>query len=58
MGRKVRRIRSLERKFLGFYSAWQETHQWEFADKWMCLLSELLRLNPRYSVRHPFKRAF
>ncbi|MBI4115709.1 MAG: hypothetical protein HY447_03940 [Candidatus Omnitrophica bacterium] len=58
MLRKHRNLRSLEGEFLRFYSAWQETHRMEFADRWMRLLGELLRLNPSYSVRHPFDRAF
>jgi len=55
---RLRRARSLERKFLQTYSAWQETHRLEQADRWMFLLGELLKLNPSYSVRCPFQGAF
>lgn len=55
---RIRKERSIERKFLRLYSAWQETHRLEFAYGWMRLLGELERLNPRYSVRHPFDQAF
>lgn len=55
---RLRRARSLEKKFLQTYSVWQETHQLEQADRWMSILGELLKLNPHYSVRHPFQGAF
>jgi hypothetical protein len=58
MTARIRKARCLEKKFLRFYSAWQETHRLEFADRWMNLLGELMKLNPRYSVRHPFEHAF
>lgn len=58
MSPRLRKLRIVERKFLRFYSAWQETHEMQFADQWMRLLGELLRLNPRYSIRHPFEQAF
>lgn len=58
MTTRIRKARSLERKFLRFYSAWQETHELELAEHWMTLLVELLRLNPGYSVRKPFQQAF
>lgn len=58
MTRKVRKTRSVEKQFLKIYSAWQETHRHEFAQSCMKLLAELLRLNPKYSVRHPFDQAF
>lgn len=48
----------LERRFLTLYSAWQETHRLEFAVESRRLLSELLHLNPRYSFRSTFSRAF
>lgn len=55
---RLRRLRLIERKLLRFYSAWQETHRLEFVDKSMQLVAEILRLNPHYSIRHPFERAF
>ena len=58
MSQKLRKFRSLEKRFLGLYSAWQETHESEFAYRWMRLLGEMLRLQPNYSVRHPFESAF
>lgn len=58
MTHKVRKLRSLEAKFLRSYSAWQETHRMEFAAACVTLLGELIRLNPSYSVRHPFQQAF
>ena len=58
MNNKLRRLRAIERKLLRFYSAWQETHRIEFADKSMQLVREILQLNPSYSIRHPFERAF
>jgi len=58
VNRKLRKLRSIERKLLRFYSAWQETHRFEFADKWMQLAGEILRINPHYSIRRPFEQAF
>ena len=58
MSHQIRKARLVERKFLRLYSAWQETHRLELADRWMTLLGELLRLNPSYSVRRPFQNAF
>ena len=58
MGRNLRKLRVLERRFLKCYSAWQETHRLEFAHEWLHWVGELLRLNPSYSVRHPFQQAF
>lgn len=58
MSGKVRKLRATERKLLRFYSAWQETHRLEFADKSMHLFDEMLRLNPHYSIRNPFQQAF
>lgn len=58
MSKKLVKIRSMERKLLRCYSAWQETHRLEFAAKSMALVGEILRLNPHYSIRSPFERAF
>lgn len=58
MNKKLVKIRSIERRLLRFYSAWQETHRLEFADKSMELVGEILRLNPHYSIRSPFEQAF
>lgn len=58
MSSRLRKIRVIERKLLRLYSAWQETHQLEFADQSIKLAAEILRINPHYSIRHPFERAF
>ena len=58
MTARHREARSLERLLLRYYSAWQETHRIEFAERWMTLLGKLLRINPHYSIRQPFQRAF
>ena len=55
---RARKFRFLERKFLRLYSAWQETHRLELAAQWLILIGELLKLNPQYSFRFPFQRAF
>ncbi len=53
-----RKLRAIERKLLKLYSAWQETHRVEFAAQSMELMGQILRLNPAYSIRSPFERAF
>lgn len=58
MTTRMRKARSLEARFLQFYSAWQENHQMELADRWMTLVGEIIKLNPSYSIRRPFQRAF
>lgn len=58
MTTRAREARSLERKLLRYYSAWQETHRIEFAERSMILLTRLLRLDPHYSIREPFRQAF
>jgi len=58
MNRKSQKFRFVEKKFLGLYSAWQETHRSELALGCMTLLAELVKLNPHYSVRRPFEGAF
>ncbi len=55
---RIRKFRVMERRFLRLYSAWQETHRLELAQGCIKLLGELLKLNPSYSLRHPFERAF
>jgi len=54
----LRKLRVIERKLLRLYSAWQETHRMEFAAQSMDLVSQILQLNPNYSIRSPFNRAF
>ena len=58
MTQKARRFRTLENRFLAVYSAWQETHRLELATESLRMLGELISLNPRYSFRHSFDRAF
>ena len=59
MTRKFRhKFRSVEKKFLKLYSAWQETHRVELAAQSMKLFGVLQRLNPHYSVRDLFQQAF
>lgn len=58
MRTNLRRLRVIERKLLRLYSAWQETHRIEFAARSVELMGQILRLNPHYSIRNPFERAF
>ncbi len=58
MTRRHRKFLTLERKFLKIYSAWEETHEWGLAEGSRRLLGQLLRLNPAYSLRRRFQRAF
>lgn len=58
INRNLRKFRSIEKRFLQRYSAWQETHRFELASEALHLLSQLLHLNPNYSARHTFDRAF
>ena len=53
-----KKMRLVEKRFLRVYSAWQETHRLELADKWLKLFGQLLKLNPAYSARRPFEGAF
>ena len=55
---RSRRFRTVEDEFLRVYSAWQMTHELRYAARWGRLLGELVKLNPRYSFRHPFQQAF
>lgn len=55
---KLRRFRVMERRFLRLYSVWQETHRMEIAAQWLILVGKLLKLNPAYSVRLSFQKAF
>ena len=58
MTARLREARLLERSLLKYYSAWQETHRIEFAERCMTLLGKILRINPHYSVQQSFRQAF
>lgn len=44
------------RKLMRLYSLWHETHKEEFQRKYLNLLSEILLLDPRFSMRHELNR--
>ncbi|MBI2166794.1 MAG: hypothetical protein HYU34_00965 [Candidatus Omnitrophica bacterium] len=58
MTQRARKFRSLEDRLLQLYSTWQKTHQLQLAVACLKLLTQLMELNPHYSFRHPFDRAF
>lgn len=46
------------RKLMKLYSQWHETHNDEIRRKYLLLLGEILAIEPRFSLRREFQRAF
>lgn len=54
----ARRIRVKARRLLRLYSLWHETHRGEIQRQCEGLLREILNIDPRFSLRHEFQKAF
>lgn len=54
----VRKFQSKAKRLLRLYSLWHETHRDDLERKCMLLLSEILAVEPRFSLRREFQKAF
>ena len=54
----VRKLQAKAKRLLRLYSLWHETHSDEVQRKCMLLLSEILVVEPRFSLRREFQKAF
>ena len=54
----VRRFRVKARRLLRLYSQWHLTHQDDLERRYLTLLAEILAVNPRFSLRQEFQKAF
>ncbi len=54
----VRKFQTKAKRLLRLYSLWHETNSAELEQKCMLLLSEILTVNPRFSLRREFQKAF
>ena len=54
----VRKCRVKARRLLRLYSLWHETRREDLQRKCMRLLSEILAVEPRFSLQHEFRKAF
>lgn len=54
----VRRLRVKSRRLLRLYSLWHETNRGEIQRQCEGLLREILNIDPHFSLRHEFQKAF
>ena len=54
----VRKFQAKAKRLLRLYSLWHETHREDVQEKCMMLLSEILAVEPRFSIRREFQKAF
>ena len=54
----VRKYQVKARRLLRLYSLWHETQREDLKKKCLTLLSEVLAIDPRFSLRHEFESAF
>ena len=54
----ARKFRAKEKRLLRLYSLWQETRREDVQERCVKLLREILALEPTFSLRHEFDRAF
>ncbi|MBI3317250.1 MAG: hypothetical protein HYZ85_04530 [Candidatus Omnitrophica bacterium] len=54
----ARRVRVKARRLLRLYSQWHETHREDLQRRCVVLLGEILLVEPRFSLRHEFQKAF
>ena len=54
----VRKFHEKAKQLLKFYSLWQETRQEHFERQYLKLLSEILAVEPGFSLRQEFQKAF
>lgn len=58
MKESVRKFRTKEKKLLQLYSLWHETHRDDVQRKCITLLGQIVAVNPSFSLRHGFQKAF
>ncbi len=58
MKKNVLNFRHKARRLMKLYSLWQETRDCRLEKKCLNLLSELLWLEPRFSLQQEFRKAF
>lgn len=56
MKENVRKLEIKARKLMRAYSLWHETHKEEFQRQYMTLLTEILAVDPRFSLRREMHR--
>lgn len=54
----VRKLQAKARRLMRLYSLWHETHREDVQQKYIMLLSEILAVEPRFSLRREFQKAF
>lgn len=54
----ARKFRAKARRLLRLYSQWHETHREDLQRKCVLLLSEIQAVEPRFSLRNVFDKAF
>lgn len=54
----VRKLQAKARRLMRLYSLWHETHREDVQQKCIMLLSEILAVEPRFSLRREFQKAF
>ena len=54
----VRRFRAKARRLLRLYSQWHLTHQEGLERRYLRLLAEILVVDPGFSLRQEFQKAF
>lgn len=54
----VRKFRGKARRLLKLYSLWHETHREEIQRQYLLLLGEILVIDPHFSIRQLFQKAF
>ena len=54
----VRKFQTKAKRLLRLYSLWHETHREDVQQQCMTLLSEILAVEPRFSLRREFQKAF
>ena len=54
----VRRFQAKARRLLRLYSLWHETNREDVKRQCLSLLGEILTVEPRFSLRREFQKAF
>lgn len=54
----ARKFESKAKQLMRLYSLWHSTHREEVQQKCIMLLSEILAVEPRFSLRREFRKAF
>ena len=58
MRANVRKLRVKAKRLMKLYSQWHETHQAKIEKRYLSLLGEILAMEPHFSLRREFQRAF